>query len=63
MTSTDMAVLGIWVAWTQLLLGVACLIVGFRNRAPGGELLEPLGATFVISAVFWLLSGTVPHGS
>ncbi len=51
---------GKWVAVAQLAMGIVCLVTGLRNRDRSGDLLAPMGAMFVVFALFKLTRRTVP---
>jgi hypothetical protein len=50
-----------WKAAVQILLGVPCLVLGLERRGQFGEGQAPIGAMFLLSAAFKLLSGRKPE--
>jgi hypothetical protein len=61
MTPFDPAVVMKVIAWVQLALGLGFLLSA-RGQRSGAGLLAPLGAMYIGTGFFKLLSGHVPNG-
>ena len=55
----DFAVLDIWLAGIQVVVGMLTLVSGLLARGRPGEILAPLGAMLLISGSSRFLSGVV----